>query len=128
MASAAANRPVCNENDTVVVRRCPVHKQQKDDKPKKKTVAYKNESPVRARFPLSFLSAYDKYWENRVLEESVNEDSNSDVTTSPGNTPLSMLSCSTPLETVTLACETAVESCQIPVSIDRRSDVGRRIP
>jgi hypothetical protein len=49
-----------------------------------------------------------------VLEESVNEDSNSDVT-SPGNTPLSMLNGSTPL--ATLACGTAVDSCEIPVSM-----------
>jgi hypothetical protein len=49
-----------------------------------------------------------------VLEESVNENSDSDVT-SPGNALLSMLNCSTPL--ATLACETAVESCQIPVSM-----------
>jgi hypothetical protein len=49
-ASAAANSPVCNEDDTVVVGQCPVHERREDDKPKK-AVAYKKESPVCARFP-----------------------------------------------------------------------------
>jgi hypothetical protein len=60
-----------------------------------------------------------------VLEVSVNEDPNSDDA-SPGNSSLSKSSCSTHL--ATLACETAAEGCQVPVTIGTCHDVRRGIP